>query len=529
MASGGVGAQSLDVVLGDLRVFVANADSQLRSILGLMGWSKDAVGAATKGCHVDALDDVCSSDGLVSCPCNPRHRMPSHALSAHVRHCEARSSGLDPDKVVRPPYTPAFFYENAPSVVHVASSLQSLGKSRYHAVNPPSPCTLLSSMPEAMRKRFEPIPAIDSSGVRSNNPDENADVAEKTGRDDVPDMKMMTRCVPCWQGAEGDEGGHVAGRDSRHVAGRDSHHVAKRVSSTELWMIQREVASWTTLPESISDRLLEAAKHTACTKKAAISDWILKHAPRHRVVLDAELANQIALLVLCCVESVAGELSSTDLMIETPKAQRSLTKQELLAEERDYKRRRVSYRGKSTKQTPTEVLRDVIDTHMEYLRVGGSGSGSELSVLLSTDREATDMASNKAMSSGTGSVTTPCRAAEGRDSGEQRESAREHRGSRRGDGPNWRQSDDWGSERRSDDCLYEEGAEGRRQEQRRSSSRYHLDDERSHGHSRGYSSSRTEGGSRDRVTGDHKYRQRERDTDERGREWPSGTRRSERE
>ncbi|CAN6460482.1 unnamed protein product [Victoria cruziana] len=50
------------------------------------------------------------------------------------------------------------------------------------------------------------------------------------------------------------------------------------------------------------------------------------------------------------------------------------TKEELLAEERDYKRRRMSYRGKKVKRTPVQVLRDIIEDHMdEIARAGGIG------------------------------------------------------------------------------------------------------------------------------------------------------------
>lgn len=47
------------------------------------------------------------------------------------------------------------------------------------------------------------------------------------------------------------------------------------------------------------------------------------------------------------------------------------TKEELLAEERDYKRRRMSYRGKKSKRTTTEVMRDIIDDHMEEIKQAG--------------------------------------------------------------------------------------------------------------------------------------------------------------
>ncbi|BBM99389.1 U11/U12 small nuclear ribonucleoprotein 48 kDa protein [Marchantia polymorpha subsp. ruderalis] len=51
------------------------------------------------------------------------------------------------------------------------------------------------------------------------------------------------------------------------------------------------------------------------------------------------------------------------------------TREELLAEERDYKRRRMSYRGKKLKRTPTQVVRDIIEGHMEEIvSTGGIGS-----------------------------------------------------------------------------------------------------------------------------------------------------------
>ncbi|KAJ8771695.1 hypothetical protein K2173_026872 [Erythroxylum novogranatense] len=50
------------------------------------------------------------------------------------------------------------------------------------------------------------------------------------------------------------------------------------------------------------------------------------------------------------------------------------TKEELLAEERDYKRRRMSYRGKKLKRTTLQVMRDIIDEYMEdIMQAGGIG------------------------------------------------------------------------------------------------------------------------------------------------------------
>lgn len=50
------------------------------------------------------------------------------------------------------------------------------------------------------------------------------------------------------------------------------------------------------------------------------------------------------------------------------------TREEILAEERDYKRRRMSYRGKKLKRTTKEVMRDIIEEYMEAItRAGGIG------------------------------------------------------------------------------------------------------------------------------------------------------------
>ncbi|CAH9080516.1 unnamed protein product [Cuscuta epithymum] len=47
------------------------------------------------------------------------------------------------------------------------------------------------------------------------------------------------------------------------------------------------------------------------------------------------------------------------------------TREELLAEERDYKRRRMSYRGKKLKRSTTQVMRDIIEEYMESIKQAG--------------------------------------------------------------------------------------------------------------------------------------------------------------
>nr|GEU84700.1 hypothetical protein [Tanacetum cinerariifolium] len=49
-------------------------------------------------------------------------------------------------------------------------------------------------------------------------------------------------------------------------------------------------------------------------------------------------------------------------------ANKNKSREELLAEERDYKRRRMSYRGKKMKRSTTQVMRDIIDECMEEIK-----------------------------------------------------------------------------------------------------------------------------------------------------------------
>ncbi|KAL4186299.1 hypothetical protein AMTRI_Chr09g13450 [Amborella trichopoda] len=71
-----------------------------------------------------------------------------------------------------------------------------------------------------------------------------------------------------------------------------------------------------------------------------------------------------------------------------PDMNKNKTREELLAEERDYKRRRMSYRGKKVKRTPIQVLHDIIEGHMEEIEcAGGIGcfvKGSEKPTSLSS-------------------------------------------------------------------------------------------------------------------------------------------------
>lgn len=83
------------------------------------------------------------------------------------------------------------------------------------------------------------------------------------------------------------------------------------------------------------------------------------------------------------------------------------TREELLAEERDYKRRRMSYRGKKVKRSKTLVMRDIIEEHMEEIKLaGGIGcfvkGGANTEMFLPGSTSTSDMIANVAELRGSG-------------------------------------------------------------------------------------------------------------------------------
>ncbi|CAH8387395.1 unnamed protein product [Eruca vesicaria subsp. sativa] len=76
------------------------------------------------------------------------------------------------------------------------------------------------------------------------------------------------------------------------------------------------------------------------------------------------------------------------------------TREELLAEERDYKRRRMSYRGKKVKRTPLQVLRDMIEGFTEEVKLAGGigcfekGMPLHSSSSIGKDRKESDLGYN---------------------------------------------------------------------------------------------------------------------------------------
>ncbi|POO02976.1 U11/U12 small nuclear ribonucleoprotein 48 kDa protein [Trema orientale] len=84
------------------------------------------------------------------------------------------------------------------------------------------------------------------------------------------------------------------------------------------------------------------------------------------------------------------------LKLSNEETGKTKTREELLAEERDYKRRRMSYRGKKAKRSHLEVMRDIIEDYMDEIKQAGGigcfekGTGVE-DVLPSKPPYASDM------------------------------------------------------------------------------------------------------------------------------------------
>ncbi|KAJ4790998.1 U11/U12 small nuclear ribonucleoprotein 48 kDa protein [Rhynchospora pubera] len=129
----------------------------------------------------------------------------------------------------------------------------------------------------------------------------------------------------------------------------------------------------------------------------------------------------------------------------------SKTKEELLAEERDYKRRRTSYRGKKVKRSPTEVLRDIIEEHMDVIKQAG-GIWSHQTSAENTSSKPDDSQKSSALDSYSFYKSpSPNRENSYKRSKYEREDTADTYYSR-----SYKESDDWhtGKEKRRDDTDY---------------------------------------------------------------------------
>ncbi|KAE8713280.1 Detected protein of unknown function [Hibiscus syriacus] len=121
------------------------------------------------------------------------------------------------------------------------------------------------------------------------------------------------------------------------------------------------------LPPSRYQRMTE---HANVSEKADVER---KKRPNYRPIIDHD--------------GLPRQASSNE------ESNRTKTREEILAEERDYKRRRMSYRGKKLKRTKLEVMRDIIEEYTEEIKkAGGIGcfvKGAEEEKLLSSESPVT--------------------------------------------------------------------------------------------------------------------------------------------
>ncbi|CAA7041108.1 unnamed protein product [Microthlaspi erraticum] len=177
--------------------------------------------------------------------------------------------------------------------------------------------------------------------------------------------------------------------DDASLSNKDAKKVDKTLDSAEVISVSRVAAAVAALYErSVLEgkarairypqpqtRYQRVAELGAMTAKA---DEERKRRPGYRAIIDHD--------------GLPRQPSSNEEMNKLK------TKEELLAEERDYKRRRMSYRGKKVKRTPREVLRDIIEEYTEEIKLAGGIGCFEKPSSISNNQKESDFRYNTASS-----------------------------------------------------------------------------------------------------------------------------------
>ncbi|CAH1252957.1 SNRNP48 [Branchiostoma lanceolatum] len=269
-------------------------------------------------------DDKTAYVDMVLCPLDSAHRVPPSRLVEHVKDCRLAKAGYDPEERERMKDSSQFYYTNSQSVVPVM-----VGK-----------CCLLHQLPVSCTSHGCQLYQSWLVSVACYTNSQSV-VPVMVDRD--IQEKVISQCAAShtsWGGMSGDG-----------------------------WRINSRQMSFTQAVSSASTeerRLPLKDEELTPAQRLAMHNYVVQQSKdvNNRPTISAEDSTLTADLAET-VQKQEGDGKSEKSHLE------------ILAELRDYKRRRQSYRAKNvhiTKRSATEVMRQVIETQMEMLEQMNRGS-----------------------------------------------------------------------------------------------------------------------------------------------------------
>ncbi|CAL5406927.1 unnamed protein product [Camellia sinensis] len=206
-------------------------------------------------------------------------------------------------------------------------------------------------------KSVEPF----EKGVEDHADGNSVQPFEKGAEDDVDGNSVE----PFGKGLEDDMGGKSVEPFEKGVEDDGNSVLGESINSRVILVSQVAAAV-----AALHERALLEEKIKALRSTQSLTSYQRRRLSTHISQIELMRSGKNVLIIDLSLNMMVF-FGSGHIISSTNKAK---TREELLAEERDYKRRRMSYRGKKSKRSTTQVMRDIIEEYMDDItQAGGIG------------------------------------------------------------------------------------------------------------------------------------------------------------
>ncbi|XP_068705639.1 U11/U12 small nuclear ribonucleoprotein 48 kDa protein-like [Montipora foliosa] len=337
--------------LGEISAFLDQSAREMEAILHKLDWEKEKI------LEADNLK-------LVHCPVNHSHTVPSASLEKHINDCKFRSQGLKPQADCD---NPDFFYETSKAVISVfvenftAEEGQTSEKVQDKGMEDDANC--LDEIRSIMS--WDIIPSSHQNLQLSVLPQEKI---KQWIMGNLPQVQYLSSVEGACDRLVNFVLCCLKEEKVSHPGGMEQMLMDFLGDETQLFILNL----WKFLAVSIAKENFQARVEQARKRISLPMDRVISEfTPQQRLSMYEHVIQ---------VSNAKREVKKQELEVELESKSNDTTggdgqgqpksRYELLAEQRDYKRRRQSYRAKNvhiTKRSAVEVMRDLIETQMNVL------------------------------------------------------------------------------------------------------------------------------------------------------------------
>ncbi|KAL5540581.1 hypothetical protein UlMin_043530 [Ulmus minor] len=219
------------------------------------------------------------SNGFVSCPFNPHHKMDPNSLFAHSLHCHSSPYFQDQELLSSLNYPKNL--KTAEQCQAESSFLQTLNGSESEL------CFSLENFYANFGSNYF---YKDCPGVV------NLSALDGINRTFTLPAVLSEECVDFVRNGDSEKKG--------------SEGESWKILPSELWAIRAEVEAWNEYPGAYSFRVLRAILGLDMARESELAGWVIANSPRYGIVIDVAMRDHVFLLCRLCLKAIIREACS---------------------------------------------------------------------------------------------------------------------------------------------------------------------------------------------------------------------------